>query len=275
MSHLYQLSLMLLLLTTNVLALDESLKLNGDFTQGGLVRGAVIPGNKVILDGRSVRVSDDGEFIIGFGRDYPRETVLTIISIEGNKSEYVLQIAQREYKIQRINGLPKAQVNPNEEILKRIKLESADIRKARNVDDARTDFDTIFKWPVKGPVTGVYGSQRILNGEPRQPHYGLDVAAPVGTAVFAPASGVVTYAASMYFSGGTLVLDHGHNLSSSFLHLEKILVQVGDKVEQGDKIALVGATGRVTGPHLDWRMNWREQRIDPGLLVGEPIELVK
>ncbi|MEJ2115346.1 MAG: M23 family metallopeptidase [Gammaproteobacteria bacterium] len=131
------------------------------------------------------------------------------------------------------------------------------------------DFKAGFIWPVKGPITGVFGSQRILNGEPRQPHYGIDVASPAGTTVVSPAAGVVTYADDMYFSGGTLVLDHGHNLSSSFLHLKKILVQVGDRVEQGENIALVGSTGRVTGAHLDWRMNWHEQRIDPGLLMEE------
>ncbi len=170
---------------------------------------------------------------------------------------------------QHINGLPKAQVSPDEKTLARIKQENKKISQARRKDEERMDFKAGFIWPTNGSVTGVFGSQRILNGEPRQPHYGIDVAAPVGTPVVAPAAGVVSYVGDMYFSGGTLVLDHGHRLSSSFLHLDKVLVQVGQRVEQGEKIALVGATGRVTGAHLDWRMNWHGQRIDPGLLMDE------
>ena len=124
-------------------------------------------------------------------------------------------------------------------------------------------------WPAKGRISGVYGSQRILNGEPRRPHYGVDVAAPVGTLVHAPADGLVTLAnEDMFFSGGTLILDHGHALSSSFLHLSAILVKEGQRVRQGDPIAKIGATGRATGPHLDWRMNLGRDRLDPQLLVG-------
>ncbi len=248
---------------------DEKPELSGNFIQGGLVTGKVAPESKVKINDRMVQVSEDGEFIIGFGRDYPSTALLTIIKFDGSEQQNTLQIAQREYQIQRIDGLPKAQVNPDEKTLVRIKQERIAIAKARNLDEARMDFASGFIWPTKGPITGVFGSQRILNGEPRQPHYGIDVAAPVGTPVVAPAAGVVTYADNMYFSGGTLVLDHGHNLSSSFLHLESILVQVGEKVKQGDKIALVGATGRVTGAHLDWRMNWHQQRIDPGLLMQD------
>ncbi len=248
---------------------DGMPELSGDFIQGGLVKGKVLPGTKIYMNDRRVRVSQSGEFIIGFGRDYPVNGILTMIKPDGSQYSHTLKIAQRDYQIQFINGLPKAQVNPNEKSLVRIKQESIDIAMARSLDDVRMDFKEGFIWPAKGPITGVFGSQRVLNGEPRQPHYGIDVAAPVGTPVVAPAAGLVTYAQNMYFSGSTLVLDHGHNLSSSFLHLDKILVQVGDRVEQGDKIALVGASGRVTGAHLDWRMNWHAQRIDPGLLMDE------
>ena len=249
------------------LASDYALKLNGDFVQGGLVFGQLESKAKITINDRKVRVSKDGEFIIGFGRDYPKQAVLTIDYINGQSIEHELKISQREYKVQRIDGLPNAQVNPDKQTLVRIKQELARIRKARELDDDRLDFKQGFIWPTKGPITGVYGSQRILNGEPRQPHYGIDVAAPIGTPVIAPASGIVTYTENMYFSGWTMVLDHGYNLSSSFLHLDKILVQVGDRIDQGEIIALVGASGRVTGPHLDWRMNWHAQRIDPGLLM--------
>ncbi len=249
------------------MAADNTFKLNGDFIQGGLVYGQVTPGAKVIVNDYEVRVSKSGDFIIGFGRDYPSRAILKFIYSNGSSKQHELKIAQREYKIQRIDGLPNAQVNPDADTLVRIKQEQREIRLARNMDEGRLDFKQKFIWPTKGPITGVYGSQRILNGQPRQPHYGIDVAAPVGTSVVAPAAGVVSYVDDMYFSGWTVVLDHGHRLSSSFLHLDKVLVQVGDRVQQGETIALVGATGRVTGAHLDWRMNWHTQRIDPGLLV--------
>lgn len=262
-------------ITCGLLAAESFPDLKGDFIQGGLVHGKVAPGAKIQLNDLQVRVSANGEFVIGFGRDYPANAVLTVSTIDGNVQSHKLQITQRKYKIQHIDGLPNAQVNPDEQTLVRIKQESKSILQARTLDEDRMDFKAGYIWPTKGPITGVFGSQRILNGEPRQPHYGIDIAAPVGTVVVAPAAGVVSYADNMYFSGGTLVLDHGHRLSSSFLHLEKILVQVGDRVEQGEKIALVGATGRVTGAHLDWRMNWHDQRIDPGLLMGEPGEIEK
>ncbi len=256
-----------LLISISAIAADSALILNGNFVQGGLVFGQVTPGSKVIIDGHAVRVSADGDFIIGFGRDYPSRTSLKVIYSDGSSKQHELKIAQRKYEIQRIDGLPNDQVNPDADTLVRIKQEQREIRLARDIDEGRLDFKQKFIWPTEGPITGVYGSQRILNGQPRQPHYGIDVAAPVGTSVVAPASGVVSYIGDMYFSGWTVVLDHGHRLSSSFLHLDKVLVQVGDRIQQGETIALVGATGRVTGAHLDWRMNWHTQRIDPGLLV--------
>ena len=176
----------------------------------------------------------------------------------------------REYRIQRIDGLPPGKVTPrSKEDLARIRREVAMVKRARLTDDARTDFLGGFRWPIKGPISGVYGSQRILNGEPRQPHYGVDIAVPTGTKALAPAAGVVTLAhPDMFFSGGTLIVDHGHGLSSAFLHLSRILVKKGQRVAQGQPIAEVGATGRVTGPHLDWRINLFGRRIDPELLVG-------
>ena len=153
-------------------------------------------------------------------------------------------------------------------MLDRIKNDNRIVALARKRNDARTDFDKGFIWPVKGRITGVYGSQRVFNGVPKRPHFGIDIAAPTGTKVLAPAGGIVTLAEDdLYYSGGTLIIDHGHGLSSTFIHLHKNLVKVGDRVEQGDAVAEVGATGRVTGPHLDWRMNWFKHRIDPELLV--------
>ncbi len=248
----------------------DTLKLTGNLIQGGLAYGQVAPGSRVQINGHWVHVSPKGEFILGFGRDYSSKTVLTVYGANGSKDSHTLKIATREYNVQRIDGLPDDKVNPGEEALKQIREEVVHIARARSRDDARMDFTSGFIWPVQGPISGVYGSQRILNGQARRPHFGIDIVAPVGTPVLAPAAGIVSYVNDdMYFSGGTLVLDHGHRLSSSFLHLHEILVGVGDRVEQGQEIALVGATGRVTGAHLDWRMNWHQQRLDPGLIMGE------
>ncbi len=250
----------------------SQLRLEGKLIQGGLVTGYTQPGARVVFDGRQVRVADDGVFLIGFGRDAKPESVLEITYPDGSRSTRRLEIARREYRIQRIDGLPPRKVTPKAEDLKRIREESALVKAARKRDDPRTDFRRGFIWPASGRISGVYGSQRILNGEPRRPHFGVDVAAPVGTPVVAPADGIVTLAhPDMFFSGGTLIIDHGHGLSSSFLHLSEVLVEVGQRVRQGELIARVGATGRVTGAHLDWRMNLFDARIDPQLLVeGSP-----
>ncbi len=241
----------------------------GAFVQGGLVRGLVQPGATVKVDGKPVRVSEAGVFLVGFGRDAPAESRVQIRYPDGRTTEQVLRVAPREYRVQRIDGLPERKVTPrSKEDLARIREEAALSRAARRRDDPRTDFLVDFIWPVTGPISGVYGSQRILNGQPRRPHFGVDIARPTGTPVKAPAAGIVTLAhPDMFFSGGTLILDHGHGLSSSFLHLSRILVKEGDRVEQGELIAEVGATGRVTGAHLDWRMNLFTTRIDPQLLV--------
>jgi murein DD-endopeptidase MepM/ murein hydrolase activator NlpD len=243
--------------------------LEGPFIQGGMVVGQAPAGSRITHDGRQVRVSPEGVFVIGFGRDAPAESVLEWTAPDGQSQRRVLTVQQRQYQIQRIDGLPPRKVTPKPEDLERIRADIAATRKARDRDDPRTDFLTGFIWPSTGPISGVYGSQRILNGEPRRPHFGVDVAAPVGAPVVAPADGLVTLVHDdMFYSGGTLIIDHGHGLSSSFLHLNRILVKEGQRVKQGDLVAEVGATGRVTGAHLDWRMNLADRRIDPQLLVG-------
>lgn len=253
----------------SVLATNKDLHLEGELVQGGLVFGKTLPGSRVLQDGEAVRVSRSGDFLLGFARDAPTRSQLRVELPGGSVIQRELSVAPREYRIQRIDGLPPSKVTPRKpEELARIRKDVADVVRARARDDDRQDFLGGFIWPVTGPITGVYGSQRVLNGEPRRPHYGIDVAAPVGSPVRAPAAGIVTLAVpDMFFSGGTLIIDHGHQLSSSFLHLDEIHVQVGDRVEQGQVVAEVGATGRVTGAHLDWRMNLRRHRIDPELLV--------
>jgi murein DD-endopeptidase MepM/ murein hydrolase activator NlpD len=244
------------------------LVLKGAFTQGGLVFGQGAPGATASLDGKPLRMAADGRFVFGFGRDAPEAAILEVTAPDGSVETRALAIAPRSYDIQRIDGIAQDYVSPPEAVLARIRADSEAAAAARAADRPETDFDSGFIWPAEGRISGVYGSQRILNGEPRQPHYGVDIAGPVGAPVKAPADGIVTLAhPEMYFSGATLIIDHGHGLSSTFLHLEKIEVAVGQRVRQGEVVARLGKSGRVTGPHLDWRMNWRDERIDPALLV--------
>ena len=261
--------MVLLVCVCQVVSASIPVELHGDAIQGGMIVGKTVRGSQVSQDGQAVRVSPDGDFLLGFTRDAPTTSSVVIEAPNGDRVTRTLDVKQREYRIQRIDGLPPGKVTPRKpEDLVRIRRDVVDVRKARARDDNRQDFLTGFVWPVEGPITGVYGSQRVLNGKPRRPHFGVDVAAPVGTPVYAPAPGIVTLAVpDMYFSGGTLIIDHGHKLTSSFLHLHKLHVTPGDRVKQGDLIAEVGATGRVTGAHLDWRMNLRDRRIDPELLV--------
>ncbi|MDT8439466.1 MAG: M23 family metallopeptidase [Wenzhouxiangellaceae bacterium] len=261
----------LLIITLVLLAglASAAVELHGEPVQGALLVGQAPPGSIIRLDGERVQQASSGHFLLGFGRDEQGTRKLRVELPSGEMIERELTPGVREFDIQRIDGLPPAQVTPDESALARIRAEAAMTRQARERRDDRADFAEGFIWPVTGPVTGVYGSQRILNGEPRNPHWGIDIAAPTGTPVRAPAAGIVTLAHDdMYFSGGTLILDHGLGLSSAFLHLSEILVGPGDAVAQGEVIARVGATGRVTGAHLDWRMNFGSLRVDPQLLLG-------
>jgi murein DD-endopeptidase MepM/ murein hydrolase activator NlpD len=244
-------------------------EIKGSLTQGGLLECRVTPANaRVELDGQALRVSPKGLFLVGFDRDHPLQSQLTVRYADGSTETVPLQLTPREYDIQRIDGLPPKTVEPSAEDLKRIRRETALVNQARRRDDSRTDFLSGWSWPVEGPLSGVFGSQRILNGEPRRPHMGVDIAVPAGTPVRAPADGVVTLAyPDMFFSGGTLFVDHGYRLSSSFLHLSKILVKEGQRVHRGEVIAEVGSTGRATGPHLHWGVNLGTVRLDPQLLV--------
>lgn len=240
----------------------------GLLTQGSLYKGTVKPGSAVYYAGKEVPVTPEGQFVLGFGRDAQLQQSYTVIAPDGKKTEKVLKLAPREYQIQRIEGIAQEYMAPSEAHLKRIQHENTLIRKAREADSRYRAFLDGFIWPVVGPVTGIYGSQRVFNGEPRRPHFGVDVAAPIGTPVKSPADGrIVLYHPDMYFSGGTMVIDHGYGVTSSFLHLSKSLVKEGDFVRQGQPVAEVGATGRVTGAHLDWRLNWYQIRLDPQLVV--------
>jgi murein DD-endopeptidase MepM/ murein hydrolase activator NlpD len=246
-----------------------ALELTGALTQGSLLIGRVPPGTEVELMKHQVRVDEDGLFVFGLGRDTPSEIVLITRHGDDGAETHRLTIAQREYQEQRVEGVPQKTVSPlSPEVLKRVLREAALVKKARDEDNRSQDFLSGFVRPLEGPITGVYGSRRVYNGKPGRPHYGLDIAAPKGTDVFAPAPGVVRLVHDdMFYSGGTLILEHGHGLSSTFIHLSEVLAIPGQRVEAGDLIARVGSTGRATGPHLDWRINWFDVRLDPALVL--------
>ncbi|MGX5914194.1 M23 family metallopeptidase [Aliidiomarina sp. Khilg15.8] len=249
-------------------ATEDMVELKGELKQGSMVVGKTEPGYQVSFNGENLEVASNGYFVFGFPREADPEHELVITDADGNEHRKSLEIASREYNIQRIDGLPQQTVTPDPEAQKRQREEAALVWKARQTRSDMTYFASDFIWPAEGRISGVYGSQRILNGEPRNPHWGHDIAAPTGTPVVAPASGVVVLVhPDMLMSGGTLIIDHGHGVFSTYIHLHRVLVEEGHRIEQGDRIAEIGATGRATGPHLDWRLNWRDMRLDPALLL--------
>ena len=236
--------------------------------QGGLLFGLVPPGSTLSYDGRTVRVANNGRFVVGVARELTGALSLKLTARDGGTRMLDIAITPRTFPLERINGVPEQTVNPPPEIAERIAREQASVDAVRTRDDDRTDFDTTYIWPVKGRISGVFGSQRIYNGTPKSPHAGVDIAAPMGTPIHAPAGGIVTFVnPDLYLTGGTVLVDHGHGVSSNFLHMSRIDVKVGDSVEQGQVIGLVGATGRATGPHMHWGMNWFNVRVDPQLLM--------
>lgn len=236
--------------------------------QGSLVIGRTRADAQVEYAGRRVRVAPDGVFVFGVGRDATGPLLVRIAFADGAAAEHRIAVMPRDWPIEQIDGVPPDTVNPPPDIAARIEREQASVAAARTRDDAREDFTQTFVWPVEGRISGRFGNQRVYNGTPKAPHSGMDIAAAQGTPVKAPAAGIVTFAApSLYLTGGTVVIDHGAGVSSNFLHLSRIDVQVGDRVEQGQVFAAVGATGRATGPHLHWGMNWFDVRIDPLLVL--------
>lgn len=246
------------------------LKLDGDFAQGGMVTGETVPGATVALDGRGVTVDRWGRFVFGFGRDAAAKAELSIHFPDGESEVRMLTVAPRHYRIERIDGLPPKMVTPPKDVLDRIRRENAEIAKVRSRNTDAAWFWNGFTRPAEGRFSGFYGSQRVLNGKPRRPHYGLDIAGGQGAPVVAPAPGIVALAVNdYYYTGGTVMIDHGHGITSVLMHLDRVDVKKGQRVETGDAIGAIGATGRASGPHLDWRVNWFEVRLDPGLLLDD------
>ena len=253
--------------------IDGATILRGTVIEGGMIFARTVPGSRVMLDNTSIDPSPDGFFAIGFHRDSDAPLALIIQHPSGAPRTTILHPAQRNYKIQRIDGLASNMVTPPQAVIDRIRADSAAVRVARSTTiqslEAVPEPDWLngFDWPATGRISGVYGSQRILNGKPRQPHYGIDIAAPTGTPVRAPADGVITLVKDLYYSGWTIMMAHGAGINSGFLHLDQAQVSEGDRVRRGTIIGTVGSTGRSTGPHLDWRIDWHGRRVDASLLA--------
>lgn len=252
------------------LAWAAEVALRGDFRQGGMVIGRAPPGASAQLDGRELAVSPAGLFVFGLGRDEAGPIVVTVETAAGTRLRREFEIPARRYEVQRIDGLPQEEVAPQAPAIRmRIREQARLVASIRSRQSAGTGFAGDWVWPVSGEISGVYGSQRILNGKPRSPHSGLDIAAPAGRPVAAPASGTVVMAyPGMVLSGNTVIIDHGQGVFSTLIHLSEMVVKQGDQVEAGAVIGRVGASGRATGPHLHWGVNWFDTRLDPRLLVG-------
>ena len=241
----------------------NAIEFQGKFLQGHYILGKTNPKAKILVGKKEVKVSKDGFFVFGIDRDQKYDLTFTKI-INGRKLITTKRVLKRKYNIQRIDGLAESKVTPPENVYKRIKKENNAIGEARAINSDLQFFKEKFIMPVEGIISGVYGSQRILNGKPRWPHYGIDIAAKLGTMVKSSGTGIVTLAEDdLYYTGGTIIMDHGHGISTIYSHLENILVSVGDKINKGDIIGTVGSTGRSTGPHLDFRINWFQTRLDP------------
>ncbi|MCP5405502.1 MAG: M23 family metallopeptidase [Pseudomonadaceae bacterium] len=235
---------------------------------GGFVLGRVAPGAVVTLGGVPVEVAEDGTFVAGFDRKAGGKKWLKVCEGKTCRSQG-LSLAEREFKTQVIKGVPAKTVNPDKAQLKRIAADSAAIGAARKQQHRLMGFAQPFMLPVEAPTSGVFGSRRTYNGEERSWHKGHDLAAPKGTPVKAPADAVVVLARDTFMNGNLVILDHGYGLTSLYAHLDSMAVQVGDAVRAGDVLGKVGTTGRSTGPHLHWGMNWGTMAIDPWLWVAD------
>ena len=259
---------------TNISNFDKNFKIlgaeviSGYPVEGNLIVARTNPSNKIKINNEFLEIDESGIFVFGFHRDEENPIKLVIINNENEQFKTSIKPIKRVYKIQRIDGLKKSMVTPPEDTISRIKSDRKKVNRARKVKLEMGDFIQGFDWPLKGLITGVYGSQRILNDIPKSPHFGIDISVPIGTSVKAPASGIVTLTEDLYYSGYTVILNHGLNINSTFLHLSEINVNVGDRIGRGDLIGHSGDTGRSTGPHLDWRIDWNGKRLDAEMLAG-------
>ena len=249
--------------------ISQAVEFIGDFKQGSFILGKTDPNSKVFVDNKKIRVSKDGYFAFGLDRDRKNNVLIKVRNKEETKL-FEKKVFKRKYKIQRIDGLPSKQVTPPPEVYDRIKNDNVLIGKARAINSKLDFFKNKFIYPIdKYIITGVYGSQRVLNGKPRRPHYGIDFHAPEGTPVKSMMDGIVTLVQNdMYFTGGTIIFDHGHGISTLYMHMKDINVKVGQKVTRGEIVGTLGQSGRATGPHLDIRLNWFEVKLDPMTILN-------
>ena len=261
---IFRLLLIIFFFTTPLKAIE----FKGKFLQGHFIIGITDPSTQILIGKKKIKVSKEGYFVFGIDRDRKFDLVITKIK-DGKKEKIIKKVLKRKYNIQRIDGLEESKVTPPESVYKRIKEENNKIGEARAIDSDLSFFKDQFIMPVNGIISGVYGSQRILNGKPKWPHYGIDIAAKKGTMIKSSGTGVVTMAEDdLYYTGGTVIMDHGHGISTIYSHLETVMVSVGDKINKGDIIGTVGSTGRSTGPHLDFRVNWFQTRLDPMTILN-------
>ena len=240
----------------------------GTLTQGAMLIGQLPNAQKVVFAERELKRSAEGYFVFGIDRDAEPQQQLKWLDKQGNWQQLDFNVTQRQYKIDKIEGVEQKYVEPPKEVLARIRSDAAMVREARANESDLTDFIAPVYRPAKGRISGVYGSQRYFNGTPKRPHFGLDIANKTGTPIYAPLPGRVVFAhPDLYYSGGTVIIDHGHGISSTYIHMHKVLVEKGEMIKTGERIGQIGATGRVTGPHLDWRFNWFNTRLDPQLMM--------
>lgn len=261
-----------LALPSYVRAAETRLSFSAGLEQGALVVGNAPAGTRVSVDGRKILVSPEGAFAFGFAFDRTTPAAVFARYADGTSETRMMMPAARTYEEQRIAGLPQEEVTPPPEILARIRRENAMIGEARMHDTPHDWFADGLIWPAPGILSSVYGSRRILNGVPMSPHLGVDIAAPEGTPIHAPAGAAVAMAEpDFYLDGGFTLLDHGHGISTAYVHQCKLYVKKDDVVKRGDVIGLIGQTGRATGPNLHWGLNWFRLKLDPSLSTPTPL----
>jgi murein DD-endopeptidase MepM/ murein hydrolase activator NlpD len=244
--------------------------ISGAMEQGSLAMGSAPPGSLAALDGRPLRVTPDGRFVFGFGPDQIKASLVTVRYSDGGGDSRSFTPTVRSYEEQRVDGLPQNTVTPPAAVEARIAREAETIYLAHLADTAGNDFLSGFDWPAPGIESGVFGSRRIDNGKVMSPHWGVDMAAPVGTPIHAPADGVIGISEDYYLDGGYTLIDHGHGVSTGYLHQSKRLVRAGDMIKRGQVIGHIGATGRATGPHLHWTLNWFQVKLDASRSTRKP-----
>lgn len=247
-------------------ATAESVGITNEAMQGGILFGRTVPGTKIWLRRQKLRVDDEGNFVLSFGPNHPAEATVRLTDPDGVKRVLVLPVAKRVFAKEDIK-VKDSELSKAEK--KNLAIWRRRIKKVRQRNLKDSHFLSGFEWPAKGKITGVYGTFRTFNGEKPQRHWGVDIANKTGAKVVAPATGKVVLVATeeLPLSGKMLIINHGHALTSTFLHLDSISVKKGDMVEKGDVVAKLGNTGRSTGAHLDWRMNHFKTRVDPTTLV--------